>query len=187
MRLNFIILTLITCFFSVISSYAYSSNILNVNEYKIPVLNEDIFKHKHLVSKIYKHLHKSCIEEFGNNVGFNYDINKNTYQLILSKDNHKGLVVYALYECNRKIMCGSGGCDYFIISDNKMVSGFGHRPYSEQLMNGDYVIMLPFSGGSCERSDGKETYSADFCASIAFWDKIHNSFISYGNILKEFH
>ena len=159
MRIFIILLFLLSS-----KSFAYSSNIKNVTEYKIPVLHEDILKHKHFVSKIYKHLHKSCIEEFGNNVEFKYDINKNTYQITLSKEKHKGLVVYALYECNNRIMCGSGGCDYFIISDNKVVYGFGHRPYNQELTNGDYVLMLPFSGGTCERSDGKETHGADFCA-----------------------
>ena len=54
------------------------------------------------------------------------------------------------------------------------------------MMNGDYVIILPFNGLSCERSDGKETYGADFCAASAYWDKYHNTFFSYGNLLKDF-
>ena len=179
-------ISFITCIFYLILSYFYLTGFVSATNQNMPDLNKDILKHQYILTNIHSHLHKHCIEEFGNNAEFKFDINKNTYRITLSNEDHMGLVVYGFYECNNQAFCGSGGCKYFIITGTKVVSGFGHRPYSQAFQNGGYAVILPFNGGSCERSDGEKTYGADFCAGIAYWDKIHNTFISYGDLLKDF-
>ena len=102
------------------------------------------------------------------------------YEIQLTPDGKTGTVVYPAFWCEHAghPFCGTGGCGFYIIVDEKIFGRRGgHRPHSVVSAKGVYVI-LPIHGSGCVTSEGQSGAGADSCSVVAIWDDQAQTFRS---------
>ena len=95
------------------------------------------------------------------------------YDIQLTPEGKIGTVVYPEFWCENAghPFCGTGGCGFYIIVDDKVFERQGgHRPHSIASEKGVYVI-IPIHGSGCEDGIGQSGAGDDSCSVLAIWDE----------------
>jgi hypothetical protein len=144
-----------------------------------------------LVAQIFEHYQTECNEMQPDLPAIDEDISdqgppelrpleSTVYDIQLTPNGKTGTVVYPDFWCENAghPFCGTGGCGFYIIVDDKVFERQGgHRPHSIASEKGVYVI-IPIHGSGCEDSTGQNGAGANSCSVVAIWDDNAETFRS---------
>lgn len=121
--------------------------------------------------------------DFGIDEGSIYDIK--------IAEGQTATVVYKSFTCEGEGhgWCGSGGCGYFIVVNNKIFTrrmGYKPRMVNVPVYNGTIpAIVISVHGTSCESAAGESMAGADTCFAMTTWNEYWETFQSIVPLLTE--
>lgn len=121
--------------------------------------------------------------DFGIDEGSIYDI--------AIGEGQSATVIYKSFTCEGlgHGWCGSGGCGYFIVVEDKIFErqlGFEPSVIDIPIYNGTRPgLLIPLHGTSCEGAAGESMSGADTCYALATWNNYFHAFQAATPLLRE--